>query len=733
MTKVTRTMAALKCVFAATAFAVASPLALAQVSEGTSDQSEQVVLIADALTENEAESTVIAEGNVEASYQGRVLKADRVIYNRLTNKVRATGNVIILDPDGTERFADEVEVNSNLSDGYAIGFAVRLPNGGQAVANSAIRQEGGANALDQVVYSSCEICEEGDSPTWALRARRAVLDEADQMISYQDAVLEIAGFPVFYLPYFAHPDPSSDRRSGLLFPDIGVSSRVGLFYQQPYYWAISDHQELTIAPEFFEKVNPILEVDYAKRFWSGRLDINASVTQESLFDGDGERLEDSDDSVRSHIFAKGLFAINPTWDWGFGVERASDDLYLRRYDIDGEGDLRGLYQSQNRSLLSQLFLVGQDEDFFSETAIIASQGLRAFDNNDTIPLLAPIIYTEKLYDLGAFGSGGLQATAASVTRDVGVDSSRVSIGLDWSRRTVLPGGVLATPFADARADYYRLDEEVSGEDEVSRALGSVGMELSYPLIRRGTGVDILIEPVAMAAYGASNANDDVIPTEDSAAFEIGTASLFDSNGAAGYDLYEGDGRAAVGLRASARWRNGVSLSAEGGRRWRSRSDDSFNAFSNLEGTSSDWVADAEIDLGSLFKVSGGVRLDEDTLDTNRIEGSISTRFWRFRGNAQYYKLSEDITTNGNAEEAVTVSAQMRLTDNWSLLYARQREIEEGFDRNHSIGVSYRDDCSVFTIAYERRDTSDRELGPSEALTFQFSLLTLGTFGSADVD
>ena len=44
------------------------------------------------------------------------------------------------------------------------------------------------------------------------------------MMSYRDAVLEVAGVPVLYLPFFAHPDPSSGRRSGLLPPDFGTSS-----------------------------------------------------------------------------------------------------------------------------------------------------------------------------------------------------------------------------------------------------------------------------------------------------------------------------------------------------------------------------------------------------------------------------------------------------------------------------------------------------------------------------
>ncbi|MCI4643851.1 MAG: LPS assembly protein LptD [Hyphomonadaceae bacterium] len=725
-------MAALKSVFAATALAMASPFALAQSTESQT-RSEEVILIADSLFENEQENSVIAEGNVEARYQGRILKADRVVYSRSTNKVRATGNVIILDPDGTERFADEVEVNSNLSDGYAIGFSVRMPNGGKAVANSAIRQEGGLNALDQVIYTSCEVCDENDTPTWALRARRAVLDEEDQMISYRDAVLEVAGIPVFYLPYFAHPDPSSDRRSGLLFPDLGVSSKVGVFYQQPYYWAISDHQELTIAPAVYEKVNPLLELDYSKRFWSGRLNINTSVTQEKLFDSDGERIEESDDSVRSHVFADGLFALNQTWDWGFGLERTSDDLYLRRYDIDGEGDQRGLYTGRPRRLLSQLFLVGQDEGFYSETAVVSVQGLKEADDNDTIPLIAPVAFTEQSFDLGNYGRASIAASAAALTRDVGADSQRVSLGGDWSQRSVLPGGILLEPFADVRADYYALDEEVSGESNVTRAVGSGGVRLSYPLMRRGEAVDILIEPVAMGAWGLSNTNTDPIPVEDSQFFEVDTSTLFASNGAAGYDLYEGDGRAAFGIRAQARWRNGVTLSTEAGRRWRSTSDPAFAEFTNLDGTVSDWVANTQIDLGDSLNLQANMRLDDDTLELNRLDAKVETSFWRFRGSAQYFRLADSMRPTGQGEEGALLRASLRVTDRFSLSYSQQRDLEQQFDNSRIIGVSYSDDCSVFTVGYQQRDSRDRDLGPSESITFRFTLRSLGAFGSSELD
>ncbi|MEO0721892.1 MAG: putative LPS assembly protein LptD, partial [Pseudomonadota bacterium] len=244
------------CFVAASIATLATPIAVAQTDEA----SEEVLLVADDVFENREDNTVTAQGNVEARYQGRVLRADRIVYNRTTEKVRATGNVVILDPDGTQRFADEVEVDSNLADGYAIGFSARLPEGGTTAANAAITREDGVSALDQVIYTACEICGPDDTPTWTIRARRAVLDRPSEMFSYRDAVVEVGGVPVFYLPYFAHPDPSSGRRSGFLPPRPGASSKVGAFYQQPYYWAISPHSDLTVSPLLMSRVNPVMEL-----------------------------------------------------------------------------------------------------------------------------------------------------------------------------------------------------------------------------------------------------------------------------------------------------------------------------------------------------------------------------------------------------------------------------------------------------------------------------------------
>lgn len=711
--------------------AQAQDAAASPVSAPAEAADERVILEADTVYELQGENSIVAEGNVQALYQGRTLRADRLVYNRNTDRVHASGNVIIIDTDGTEQFSDEVEVGSNLSDGYAIGFSARLTDGARVAANSAIRRPDGINALDQVVFTSCEVCETDRTPTWQIRARRAVLDQESQMISYRDAVVEVAGIPVFYLPYLAHPDPNSERRSGLLIPNAGVSSKLGTFYKQPYYWAISEHSDLTIAPMVTENVNPVMNFDYRKRFYSGALNIKGSFTQEQDFDGDGEKF--GEDKFRGHVFANGAFALTPEWLWGFAVEHQTDDLYDRRYDIEGQNDKRGLYSNQPRRLLSQLYMIGQGDDYYTDVSLLNFQGLRGEDDASRLPVVSPLLYAEKNWDLGSLGFANVNLSSAVLTRDVGADSHRVSAGAEWRDFNLLPGGFTFEPFAELRGDYYALDEAVSGKSDVTRAVGNAGAKLAYPLIRTGETVDIMLEPTIMAAWGFSNVNDPAIPNEDSQLYEYDESSLFEANGFSNYDLYEGDAKLTAGLTARAVWKNGVELSSTFGRRWRSREDTAFDVGSNLNGKSSDWVGSAALNLGRSLTLSSRVRLDDEDLALNRLDLRFTTSVSRFRAVGQYYKIDERISPAGVPDEGLYIRGEARVTDSYSLIFGSLRDIDDNRNVRQELGIAYSDDCSRFELIYSRNELRDRTLGPSENIQFRFTLKSLGNFGSSDFD
>ena len=208
---------------------------------------EPVYLEADTLNDFGSGEGYIARGNVRVQQGDRLLIADELEYRPEENRVIARGNVEIHGQGEYPQYADEFELDSEMSTGIAVGFATMMENNGRMAAATAARAEDGSIRLDRAYYTACPLCEDGEQePTWRIRAREVVQDAEDQMIYYKDAQLEFLGVPVLYAPTFAHPDPSSERRSGFLFPGLGVSSRLGFNYQQPYLWAISPHQDTRV-------------------------------------------------------------------------------------------------------------------------------------------------------------------------------------------------------------------------------------------------------------------------------------------------------------------------------------------------------------------------------------------------------------------------------------------------------------------------------------------------------
>ena len=163
---------------------------------------------------------MIAQGHVEAWQNDHVLRADQITFDRNTGVAAAKGNVVLLEPDGQVLFADYAELTQDMKNGVLRDMRAILAENGRLAANGARRTDGQINELSRVVYSTCNLCAKDPTraPLWQIRALSAVQDLEHKKIEYQDAVMEMYGIPVGYMPYFWHADPSVKRASGLADP-----------------------------------------------------------------------------------------------------------------------------------------------------------------------------------------------------------------------------------------------------------------------------------------------------------------------------------------------------------------------------------------------------------------------------------------------------------------------------------------------------------------------------------
>ena len=739
-----------------------------------------IYLEADELINDEAANIITAVGEVEGRYQDRTLRADKVVYTLDTGVVIASGNVVLIDANGSTQYANKLELSNELEAGTAADFTARQAGGGIMAAAFATRTEEGEIELYNAYYTACEPCmEEGRTkkPSWRIKARKVRQDKDTRTVRYNDAVFEFLGVPLFWTPYLAHPDPSADRASGFLTPFGGISSSKGLNARIPYYWAIDDYTEATFTPHVFQRVNPLLEYQFARKFNTGVIDVEGSFTYGSFFDrnGDNFRAEDFIDPsqaplgkrLRSHIYAKGLFVPNETWTYGFGAQLSTDDNYLNRYDLDETPERFGLYEAESRRNISQAFLVGQDDSFRFSTSTFGFQDLRTTfrevgdvnspdfglisvsDPNDReLPIIAPKIELEKYWTDPAIG-GRLKAFGdfTALTRDIGTNYLRGTAGAEYNKTFIAPGGVEVKPFGNARYDYFDIAPEDTNENvfedvNFGRTVGQVGVDIRYPFIKSSGGVDWIIEPRAQITQSFGDGklenflsiNDtqtaSIATFQDGVNVDFDQALFWQSNKSTGFDFWQ------EGLRADI----GASFIADAGKTrahlfvGQSYVDDrnvDFALGSGLAGDKSDIVGLFELDINNKFSWTTRLRYDDDNDAFRRIDTGFTYRNKRLSTQWRYFRLDTATRALQNdplaPPEEISGNVRLKLNDKWSVRYQANRDLDRDVTRREELGLIFQDDCTLVEFIYNRNNLDSDVIRDNSGFGIRVSLLTLGDF------
>ena len=706
----------------------AAALAFALMSGGAADGRAQeapqpVVLTADSLRYDQAGGVVSASGHVEISIDQRILLSDEISYNERAGTIVASGNVSILQPSGDVLFADRVELDDRLSEGFLTGFRALLADRSRFAANGARRTAGNRTEMTKVVYSACDLCNHhGDRPPlWQIKAVKVTHDQSKQRVDYKDASLEFFGIPVAYTPFFSHTDPSVNRKSGFLAPTYGSSSQLGLKLQVPYFFNLAPHRDVTFAPLFTSKEGVVLAGEYRQRVNTGRFKLDGSITH--VAERDDNNAKTGDKVVRGHLFSTGQFMLNETWRWGFDAARTTDDTYLRRYDFNNED-----------TLTSRVFLEGFRNRNYASATAFSFQGLREDDDPGQTPLILPLLEFSHVGEPGHMGQRtSLDANLLLLTRADGVDSQRLSIDMGWRLPHISPRGGITTLSADMRGDLYWVRNLLTSpssapEDRVTeRIQPQVALDWRWPLTRDAGTSRQVIEPIVTTILAPYSGNPDTIPNEDSVSFEFDDTNLFSPNRFPGLDRIEGGPRVNYGVKLGVYGAGGGYATALIGQVLRAKDDDTFADKTGLENKRSDYVSRVNLVPSPWFDYSHRLRLDRDSFSIRRNEIKLSAGPKFLRANVAYTSLSRELTTDElESREEIAISSRAEITSYWAATAQTRRDLTaDGGTLDYGFGLIYQDECLLFTVDYERNFTRDRDLPPSTTVSFRVKLRNIG--------
>ncbi|MCC3247324.1 LPS assembly protein LptD [Methylocystis sp. WRRC1] len=466
----------------------------------------RMVVEAKEMVYDEKKNTVTARGDVQIYYKGRLLEADRVVYDRNTSRVFAEGHAKLTETNGTIARAERFDLTDDFKQGFVDSLQVDTTDNTHFSSPRAERS-GDTTTFDMGTYTACEACKDDPSKPrmWQVRAKRIIHDNVEKMIYYEDASFEMLGTPIAYVPFWSSPDPSVKRKSGFLTPQFTYRSQLGMGFGVPYFWAIAPDYDLTITPTVFTRQGPYLTGEFRKRFDNGGFTIRAEGThvgdpgafaQPPL--GAGDR------RWRGSIHTFGDFAINDRWRAGWDITALSDRYFLQDYKQYN-------YLLQNyffRETSSTAYLTGQGPRSFFDMRGYYFQGLSPNDVQAQQSVVHPVTDYNRVFDIDPAKTGGvggqveLDANVTSTSaqlanyesinprrldvvyglynvcsiysplidkngsqcllRGVGGDYQHATISANWKRKAIDPVGGVWTGFAFARFVGSYLDYDRQG-------------------------------------------------------------------------------------------------------------------------------------------------------------------------------------------------------------------------------------------------------------------------------
>lgn len=708
--------------------AVPMALALAQPAEPSLEKALQTLpppqqtpflWTADEMRYHAELGVVVATGRVELFHDERILIADTVSYNQRDDLVTASGNVQLLEPSGDVMFADFMELTGNMKDGVIENIRVLLSDDARLAAGGGRRSGGNRTEFRKAVYSPCDLCpdEPDRPPIWQIKAIKVVHDQEAQQIEYYDATMELFGIPVAYFPYFAHPDPTVKRKSGFLTPSYGSDSELGLVIHAPYYFNIAPNRDATIEAILTGKEGLVLTGEYRHRLVEGEMTFSASATRGTT--------EGGEKKGRGHVRGRGRFNLDDTWRWGFDGARTTDDTYLRRYHFGSES-----------TLTAHAFAEGFRARNYAAANAYLFQGLRAEDDPGQTPLILPILDYNFVGEPGRFGARWrFDANLLILTRDEGVDSRRLSLKTGWHLPFTSPAGEVYTFFASLQSDAYLVDGVTNPSDKdgpkldglAGRLFPQIGMDWRFPLIRSDRRYRQVLEPMAGIILAPNGGNPRKVPNEDSLDFELDDTNLFSPNRFTGLDRVEGGNRIHYGLRAAVMGPLGGSTSAFIGQSFRLSGDDTFAKGSGLEDHFSDIVGRVDMSPLKYMNLLYRFRIDQKDFKPKRNEIGLKAGIEAFKV-AVNYVFVEPLDESGEfpGREEVVAALDSKLSRNWfANLRLRQDLSSGGGALSHGMRIQYEDECILVSADFTRSFTRDRDLKPTDTVSFRIVFRNLG--------
>ena len=572
--------------------------------------------------------------------------------------------------------------------------------------------------INKGIFTTCK--KNDNCPPWSMSAKKITHDKIEKNIIYDDAILNLFDFPVFYFPKFFHPDPSVERRSGLLQPKLNKSNVVGSSITIPYYKVISENKDLTFKPTIFDDRIYMLQSEYRQE------NENSSFIADFGFTKGYKSSLSKNRNSMSHLFSKYDLDLNyqefENSKLELFLEKVSMDTYLKIFenilitDKTFENDLK-----DHNTMTSGAKLI-LDKDTFNFTAGITSyENLQENKNNDKYQYVLPYynfsstLFSNEKGSLNFNSSGNNKLTntnnlRSTVTNDLNFQSPEIYSNYGFVTNYQLYFKNLNT--------VAKNDTKYKSSPQ-SEILNINQLNLSYPMFKEQDEasnyltpkLSFKINPSDMKNYSADSR---LITTSN--AFSINRLGLSDS--------FESGKSITLGLDYRKEKKEDVEKYYEIKLATILRDTPEYKipVSSSLQGKTSNLFGSIENKMNEFLTFNYEFSLDNNLENFEYNNFVTELKFNNFETNFRFNETNGKVGDSNYFENEINYN----FDKNNTLAFKTRRNRKISLTEFYDLIYEYQNDCLTAAIKYRKTYYQDRDAIPKEDLFFSITLFPLAT-------
>ena len=561
-------------------------------------------------------------------------------------------------------------------------------------------------------FTLCNYRKDGKCPPWTIQASELLHDKKKKTIYYDNAVVKIYDIPIFYFPKLSHPDPTVERRSGLLPPSFSDTKNLGAGLDIPFFLAISPDKNFTIHNKFFVDENPLFFAEYHQAFKNSNLIFDFGFTE-----GYKNTSTTKKSGNKSHFFSKYTKNFkgedNSNNNLNISLEDVSDDKYLKLYKIKSN-----LVDFNKDTLESSIDFTHEKDDLFLGLNASIYETLKD-DYEDKYEYILPEITLNKnLYSDESFGVIEFQSNLKVHNYDTNKLSSFLVNDFDWSSGNILNYNLKSKILANIKnINYETKNIDEYKDTATSELFGAFGFISEFNLQKYKNNSRHLLTPKVLLRYAPGSMRNEesgsrLDPTRAFSLNRLDDINNFETglSGTVGFD-YKIKGEF-----------NNYDFSLA--QIINSDENKKMHSKTGLDEKLSDLVGTASLNRGN-FTINYDFALDQNYKDLNYNDLGLNMDFGGIDIDFNYLKEDKHI---GNKDYFKT---KLNLTnkDKGVFSFETKRNLITHSSEYYNLSYEYINDCLRAGLIYRREFYNDSELEPENSLMFKITLSPFGNINS----